>query len=134
MLDSLKTTSIIIDDPGVSITKSFDGDMVFRDAFIPGIKLKELAGISGGSLILDPALIVVIETSDYTYIPSEELYAVDVPHNFGFTGSDLAGVLIDIYDPSFIKIGVDTLKSKTNSVYLKVVKPDNLYMVIKRVV
>lgn len=135
MIVSQKVTSIIIDDPGVSITKSFDGDMVFRDKFIPGVKLKELVGnITGGQFIFDPSIIVLVEPTDYTYLNSEELYAVDVPHSFMFSGSQKSGIMIEIYDMNYGKIGVDEVKSKENSVYLKLSEAESIYVVMKRVI
>jgi hypothetical protein len=135
MLEPNKVTSIIIDDLGVSITKSFDGDMVFRDRFIPGIKLKSLIGaISGGSLVFDPALIVLVESSDYTYITSEDLYAVDIIHNFNFSGSQKSGIIVETYDDSYNKIGVDTILSSETSVYIKIASPENILVVMKRVI
>lgn len=135
MIETHKVTSIIIDDPGVSITKSFDGDMVFRDKFIPGVKLKELVGnITGGPFIFDPSIIVLVEPTDYTYLISEELYAVDVPHSFMFSGSQKSGIIIEIYDTNYDKIGVDEVKSKENSVYLKLSEAESIYVVMKRVI
>jgi hypothetical protein len=135
MITPQKTTSIIIDDPNVIITKSFDGDMVFRDNFVPGIKLKELLGvISGGQLVLDPALIVGVEVSDYTSIPSESLYAVSIPTNFNLSMSLQMGVIVEVYDINHNKVSVDTIQTFQNYIYMKVFSPDNLYVVIKRVV
>lgn len=136
MIESFKVTSIILDDPGVTIYKSFDGDMVFRDKFVPGIKLKELlsAATSGGTLILDPAIVMLVEETDYTYIESEDLYAVDVPHNFGFSGTQKNGVIVSVYDSNYNQIGVDTINLKDNSVYIKVSSPDIICVVIKRVI
>lgn len=132
MIEPFKTTSIIIDDPGVSITKTFDGDMFFRDKFVAGVKLKDLLG--GGPIVIDPAVIILVETSDYTYIPSEETYGVDVPHNFGFIGNKKYGIIVEIYDENFEKVGVEEVKSKENSVYIRVSSPENLAVVMKRVV
>jgi len=135
MIESHKVTSIIIDDPGVSITKSFDGDMVFRDKFIPGVKLKDLLGnISGAPFIFDPAIIVLVEPIDYTYLISEELYSVEVPTGFMFSGTQKSGIIIEIYDINYVKIGVDEVKSKDNSVYLKLSEAESIYVVMKRIV
>jgi hypothetical protein len=136
MIEPFKTTSIIIDDPNVTITKSFDGDMVFRDKFVPGIKLKEIISMvtSGGTFVFDPAVMMLIEETDYTYIASEDLYAVDIPHNFGFSGTDKNGVVVAVYDSDYTQIGVDTVKLKDNSVYIKVSSPDIICVVIKRVI
>jgi hypothetical protein len=135
MITPQKTTSIIIDDPNVIITKSFDGDMVFRDNFVPGVKLKELMGvISGGQLVLDPAIVVGIETSNYTYLPTEALYAVSIPTNFNLSLALQMGVIVEVYDSNYIKITVDTIQTFQNYIYMKVFSPDNVYVVIKRVV
>ena len=135
MIESQKVTSIIIDDTNVSITKSFDGDMVFRDKFVSSIKLKELIGnISGGPIIFDPAIILLVESNDYTYLISEELYAIDIPHNFMFNGAQKSGILVEIYDTNYVKIGVDEIKSNDNTIYLKVAEPNNIYVVMKRVI
>lgn len=134
MIEPHKVTSIIIDDPGVTIYKSFDGDMVFRDKFVPGVKLKNLiSAVSGGPLVVDPALVVLVETTDYTYIGSEDLYAVDIPNNFNFSGTEKANIIVETYDANYVKIGVDTIQSKENSVYIKVSSNDNMYVVMKRV-
>lgn len=135
MIESQKVTSIIIDDTNVSITKSFDGDMVFRDKFVSSIKLKELIGnISGGPIIFDPAIILLVESNDYTYLISEELYAIDIPHNFMFNGAQKSGILVEIYDTNYVKIGVDEIKSNDNTIYFKVAEPNNIYVVMKRVI
>jgi hypothetical protein len=134
MIEPFKTTSIIIDDLAVSITKSISGDMVFHDYFVPSIKLKELAKLTGSITVLEPALIVLIETSDYTYIVSEDLYAVDVPHNYNLSGSNKTGVLTDTFNSNFEKIGVSYLEVKQNSVYLKVSENSSMYLSIKRIV
>jgi len=136
MIKPFETTSIIIDDPNISITKTFDGDMYFRDNFVPGIKLKDLllASQGGGTIIIDPAIIVLVETLDYTYVSIDDVYAVDIPHNFGFNGSKKSGIIVEVYDSNFTKITVDEIVSKENSTYMRVITPDNLYVCLKRVV
>lgn len=130
-----KTSSIIINSPGVNITSSFEGDMVFTDNFIPGVALKDLMGFaSGAPFVLDPAVIVAVETSDYTYLPSEQLYAVSIPTNFNLNISQQMGIIAGIYDSNFNLITVDTIQAFQNYVYMKVFCPSNLYVVIKRVV
>lgn len=135
MIESHKVTSIIIDDPNVSITKSFEGDMVFRDNFVSSIKLKELIGnISGGPILLDPAIIVLVESDDYTYLNNEELYAINIPHDFMFNGSKKSGIIVEVYDTTYVKIGVDEVKSNDTTIYLKVAEPISIYVVMKRVI
>ena len=136
MIKPYQTTSIIIDDPNISITKTFDGDMFFRDNFVLGIKLKDLllASQGGGTVIIDPAVMVIVETADYTYIPTDDLYAVDIPHNFGFVGSKKSGIIVEVYNSIFEKVGVDTIRSEENTVYMRVSTPDNLYVAMKRIV
>lgn len=134
MIESHKVTSIIIDDPNVTIYKSFDGDMVFRDNFVPAIKLKDLVeAASGGNLVIDPAIVVLVETTDFTYISAEELYGADIPNNFAFAGSNKANIVVEAYDSNFEKIGLDTIRSKENSVYIKISELENVYLVMKRV-
>lgn len=130
MIDRLQVTSILIDDPNVNITKSFDGDMVFSDNFIPRIKLKEL--VNGGTLIIDKGLVVIVNTSDYTYLPSEELYAIDIPHNFNFVGNAKCGIIVETWDWSFTKFTPGDVTSYANSTYLKVTQPLNMFVMLKR--
>ncbi len=135
MTQPLGTSSIIIDDPGVTITKSFNGDMVFRDRFVPGIKLQQLIGlVSGGPLVLDPALIVQVDPVDFTFIPSQNLYVVDIPTNFNLNISEQIGILTEVYDATYTKIGVDTIQATPNTIFMRVAVPETLFVIIKRVV
>ena len=131
----LGTTSLIIDDPNVTITKTFAGDLFFRDNFVPGVKLQQLIGlVSGGPLVLDPALIVEVDVPDYTFIPSDNTYAINIPTNFNLNISEQIGIIVKVYDINNYEIGVDTIQALSNSIYMKVAFPETLFVVIKRVV
>src|ERR1700722_15764348 len=133
MVQPLGTISIIINDPNVSITRLFTGDIVFRDNFIPGVKLQQLIGlVSGGPLIIDPAIIVEVDPPDYTFIPTLNLYGISIPTNFNLNISEQMGIIVKVYDANYFEIGVDTIQALSNSIYMRVAIAETLYVLIKR--
>lgn len=125
MKDPLLADSIVIGRPENRIEKHIDGSMVLRDAFVPGVRLVDLIG---GNVVIDPAIYIVVEVSDWT--PSVGLYNVTIPHNWNLCYPTLTD--INIYNEDYELITVDTVKVNTNSVTISVVTPMKLYVSLKK--
>lgn len=129
-MELLKTNGVVITDVGVTITKHADGSLLFSDSWVPGVKLKD---ILGGEVVIDPSVVVQTEESDWTYDSEEELYGIDVPHNFGLVGSQKAQMLVVLMDLNYETIMVNSIKSKENSVFITATEPLDMYVTMKRI-
>jgi hypothetical protein len=121
-------SGITIDNPSVTITYAPDGSMLLSDNFV-SIKLKD---IIAGSVVVDPSVIVEVSSSEWTVDPVTTLYAIDIPHNFGLVGIQLAQFLTIIYDSNFKQIMVDRIEVQSNYVYILSTSPLNMYVTMKR--
>lgn len=130
MQQIFKTSGIAIDDLNVKITKHADGSMLFSDNFIPGVKLKD---ILGGDVVVEPSVLVQLEVSDWTYDSETQLYGVDVPHDFGLSGTQKAQVLIVTMNTDYEQIIMDTVKSKENSVFITSTEAIDMFVTMKRI-
>lgn len=126
----LGVSKIFIGSDNNTISRHADGSMLFSDPFVPGIKLKDLLG---GTIIIEPSVLVIVETSDWILDPVYHLYAIDVPHSFGLVGNQKAQVLTVTMDSNFNQILMDTVQSKENSVYIRSTSPLDIYVSMKRI-
>ena len=122
-----QASSIIVDGT-TEIFKGPDGSLTLSDAFVPGIRLKD---IIAGSVVVDPSILIQIEASDWVMDPVTTMFALDIPHNWGLTGTELAQVSVVFYDISFNNIGMD-YRPQTDYVYLLSASAINCYACIKR--
>lgn len=122
-----QVSSIIVDGT-TEIFKGPDGSLTLSDAFVPGIRLKD---IIAGSVVVDPSILIQIEVSDWVVDPVTTMFALDIPHNWGLTGTELAQVSVVFYDISFNNIGMD-YRVQTNYIYLLSAVAINCYAAIKR--
>lgn len=130
MKELMKTDGIVISNLGVTITKHADGSLLFSDAFIPGVKLKDIVG---GDIVIDPSVLVQLEVADWTYDSEEDLYVVDVPHDFGLIGTQKAQVLVVTMNTDYEQIIMDTVKVKENTVLLKSTEALDMFVTMKRI-
>lgn len=130
MQQIFKVSGIVIDDMNVKITRHADGSLLFTDNFIPGVKLKD---IIGGDVVIDPSVLVQLESSDWTYDSGTELYGVDVPHDFGLVGTQKAQVLVVTMNLDYEQIIMDTVKVKENSVFITSTEDIDMFITMKRI-
>ena len=125
MKEPLLVDSLVLGRPENRIEKHIDGTIIFRDIMVPGVRLVDLIG---GNVVIDPALYIVVEINDFTY--DDGFYNVEIPHNWNLCYPTLTDV--NIYDETYEKISVESIKVMTNSVKIKVIVPSKLYISIKK--
>lgn len=125
MKDPLLVDSLVIGRGENRIEKHIDGSIIFRDVMVPGVRLVDLLG---GNIVIDPALYILVEISDWTLTAG--LYNVTIPHNWNLCYPTLVDV--NIYDENYELMTVDTIKVNTNSVTIKVVTPMKIFVSIKK--
>jgi len=129
--EPFKTTEIQIGKEGNKIYHHPDGDMMFRDDFVPGIKLKDLSGLSD-VVILDPAVIVSINEGDWQIqtISGQTLYFTTVN-----TGMDIEPekYFVEINNIDHEKIQINNIKKNTTNIVLSSTVPLDMYVQIKRI-
>jgi hypothetical protein len=130
MKQIFKTSGISIDDTGVTITKHADGSLLFTDSYIPGVKLKD---IIGGSVVIEPSVLVQIFPEDWTYDSESNLYEVDVPNSFGLVGTQKAQVLVVTMDLDYSQIIMNSIQVKENSVFITSTDDIDMYVTMKRI-
>ncbi len=130
MKELMKTDGIVISNLDVTITKHADGSLVFADSFVPGVKLKD---IIGGEVVIEPSVLVQLEIVDWTYDSGEDIYVVDVPHNFALVGTQKAQVLVVTMSIDYEIINVSSITSKENSVLIKYGTPIDMFVSMKRI-
>lgn len=135
------TTEIIIGDTDTKISKSPQGDLVFKDSFIPGVNLRDLVS---GNIVLDPALMVYIESTDSGWVSfydsyGQTFYKITIPHNWNLT-SELdtnnilpTGVSVNAFDSNNKLIMVNSIEFFVNSITVSLSRKINLKLSIKRV-
>jgi hypothetical protein len=129
--EEFKATEVEIGRKGNKIYHHPDGDMVFRDEFVPGIKLKDLAGLTE-EVILDPAVVVFIGEDDWTEteIDSQTVFVVTVPHNLNI---DPHQYIIELTDMDGIPITINSVQKRILTVVLYSTVALNVYATIKRI-
>ena len=129
--EPLKTTEIQIGKENNKIYHHPDGDMMFRDDFVPGIKLKDLSGLSD-TVILDPAVIVNIQESDWheQTINNQKIYFTSIENGLNV---DPKKYIVDIYDQENEKISLNSIKKNQTNIILSSTMPISLYVQIKRI-
>lgn len=129
--EEFKTTEIMIGREGNKIYLHPDGDMMFRDKYVPGIKLKDLAGLSS-EVVLDPAVIVFAEVSDWiqTTVDDQIIYTLTINHNFNVEPYQY---FVELTKVDGTIITIDTLDKRQFSVVLFSTIATDLYISIKRI-
>jgi hypothetical protein len=125
MKDPLLVDSLVIGRGENRIEKHVDGSIIFRDTMVPGIRLIDLLG---GNVVIDPALYVVIEKTDW--LVDGNLFMVNIPHNWNLCYPTLVDV--NIYNEQYELIDVDTVKVMANSVIIKLILPSKILVSIKK--
>jgi hypothetical protein len=125
--EDFKATKITVGREGNTISKHPDGDMLLTDAFV-SVKLKELLG---GSVVIDPAIYVEIEATDWTEVTvdGQTRYNVDIPHNWNIC-DPLVSVETWNMDDELIQL--NTVKFKTNSIFLQSTLDNPMKVVLKK--
>ena len=130
MQQPFKADKVLIGKVTNLIDKSPEGDMVFRDTFVPGVKLKDL--LSGGPIVIEPAILVQVEEDDWTVIveAGQALFNIDIP----LPWLDLADpiVEINIWDTNNEEVSVNKKQFKQTSVLIQSTVKIDLQVVIKR--
>lgn len=112
----------------VKIEQHQDGSMLLSDPYIPGVKLKELFG---GSVIISPAVYVLVETTDWvtTLDNNQTFYVANIPTNWG-----LAKPLVSatVYDSSDIMVTVDRVLFSENYIQIRVTNKEELKVILKK--
>lgn len=130
MKQLFQTSGISVDDSNVTITRHADGSLLFTDSFIPGVKLKD---IIGGTIIIEPSVIVQLFPVDWTHNIISNLYEVDVPNSFGLVGIQKAQVMVVTMDLSYSQIIMNSITVKENSVFITSTSNINMYVTMKRI-
>ncbi len=130
MKQIFKTSGIAIDDLGVTITKHSDGSMLFTDSYISGVKLKDIVG---GTIIVDPSVLVQLIPGDWTFNSDTNLYEVDVPNSFGLVETQKAQVLVVTMDLTYSQIIMNSITVKENSVFITSTSNIDMYVTMKRI-
>jgi hypothetical protein len=128
MLEPLKTSSIAIGNLDNTISLHADGSMLLKDVYVE-VKLKDLIG---GTVVLNPAIVVSIEAADWDYNPSEKLYWLEIPHNFNLIDAAKTALGVVTMNVAYEKIGIDLIISLTNSVIIKITEPLDIYVALKK--
>jgi hypothetical protein len=139
---SYLTSEITIGDLANKIGIASDGSMTFTDFYTPVVKLKD---ILGGSVVLDPALLVHIENTDASWVsqPANEygqvFYKITINHNWNLTHAlDTnnimpIGVLVKIFDSNNFEIGVESIRCLTNTIEITVSKKITMKVAVKKI-
>jgi hypothetical protein len=130
MRQLFKTSGIIIDDAAVNITKHPDGSMLFSDMYVDGVKLKD---IIGGTVIIDPSVLVQIDAADWELNEDTDLYEIEAEHSFALVGTQKAQVLVVTMNLDYEQIIMDTVKVQENSVFITSTEAIDMYVTIKRI-
>ncbi len=129
--EPFKTTEIQIGKEGNRIYHHPDGDMMFRDDFVPGIRLKDLSGLSD-TVILDPAIIVEVSDSDWisTIEDNQQVFYVTINHDLDINPSMY---IVNISNNDGEIITIDSIKKRQISCILKSTVNLNMVVQIKRI-
>lgn len=129
--EEFKATEVQIGREGNKIYHHPDGDMVFRDAFVPGIKLKDLAGLSE-TVILDPAVIVYISEDDWVEVEvdSQTMYFVTATHNLNIEPYQY---IVEITNTDGENVTINNIQKRELTVVLQSTVKLNLFFSIKRI-
>lgn len=130
MKQIFKTSGIAIDDLGVTITKHQDGSLLFTDSYIPGVKLKDIVG---GTIVVEPSVLVHLISGDWTYNSITNLYEVDVPNYFNISGTQKAQVLVITMDTTYSQIIMNSITVKENSVFITSTSGIDMYVTMKKI-
>jgi hypothetical protein len=125
----LKADELLIGSTTNLIGRHVDGDMVFRDAFIPEVKLKDLIG---GSVVIEPAIIVGIGISDWSEytVESQTRYSVTIPHTYTINTNPL--LQVTCYTLSNELITLNKVIINSNNIFLESTIKINVKIVIKK--
>lgn len=122
------TTGITIGRTSNRITAHTDGSMLFSDPYIPGVKLKDLLG---GTVVIDPAIFVEVEITDYTKVidNGQTFYNISIPHDWG-----LCSPIVDvtIWDQDDKMITVDTIQYETTYILIRTTVKEPIKVVLKK--
>ncbi len=89
--------------------------------------------IIGGDIVIEPSVLVQIDTSDWTLDPETLLYGVDAPHDFGLIGTQKAQVLVVTMNTDYEQIIMDTVQIKENSVFIRSTEAIDMFITMKRI-
>lgn len=129
--EEFKVSEIQIGKEGNKIYFHPNGDMMFRDDVIPGIRLRDLAGI-GEDVIIDPAIIVLVESIDWTetVVDGQTIYVVTITHNFS---SEPYSYFVELADTDGVNLTLNKVAKSTNTLVLETTVAMDLYVSIKRI-
>lgn len=125
----LKADEILIGRVGNLISKHPDGDMVFKDAFVPEVKLKDLLG---GSIVVDPAILVEILSADWneTVVDDQIRFSLSIPHTYDINSSPK--LQINVFSEDNEMITLNRVIINSNNIFLESTIRINAKIVIKK--
>lgn len=125
--EDFKATKITVGREGNTISKHPDGDMLLTDAFV-SVKLKELFS---GTVVIDPAIYVEIEETDWTevIVDGQTRYNVDIPHNWNICNPLVA---VETWNMDNEQIQLNIVQFKTNSIFLQSTLDRPMKVVLKK--
>lgn len=138
MRESLKTTDIIIGKDTNKLSLGSDGSLLLQDTLIGPVKLSDLVG---GQVVIDPALVILIEQTDWTpqTIQGQLMYTVTIPHNWDLQNvndpDDLLpiGVIVNVWNQNNELITLNKISVDANNVFLESTKNINIKVTVKRI-
>ena len=124
-----KADEILIGRTTNLIGKHPDGDMVFRDAFVPEVKLKDLIG---GTIVVDPAVVVEITASEWveSIVDDQIRFQITIPHEYDINGQPK--LQVNSFTTSNEQITLNNIVINSNNIFLESTVRINVKIVIKK--
>lgn len=120
---SYMASEIIVGDLANKIGISSDGSMTFTDPYVPTVKLKD---IIGGEIVLEPALMVYVDSLEWVAQPVNQygqiFYKIVISHNWGYSNVDDVenilpiGALVKTFDENNKEVSVESIQCFANTV------------------
>ena len=137
--EAYQATEIVIGKSTNKLSLGSDGSLLLQDTLVGPVKLSDLVG---GEVVIDPALVVLIEDSDWVAqapVNGQVLYRVNIQHNWALTNvADTEGLLpisvdVNIWDENNTLIQINKIWVDANKVYLESSRAINMKVSVKRI-
>lgn len=124
-----KADEILIGRVGNLIGKHPDGDMIFKDAFVPEVKLKDLLG---GSIVVDPAVVVQVASADWseTVVEGQPRFTLTISHDYDINGQPK--LQVNVFTTDNESVTINKIKINSNNILLETTLRINAKIVIKK--
>lgn len=138
--EPLQATEIVVGKDTNKLSLGSDGSLLLQDTLVGPVKLSDLVG---GEVVIDPGLLILIETSDWVAqapnAKNQVLYRTVVPHNWGLENvADTEelfpiGVDVNIWNTNNELITINRIWADANNIYLESTTSLDMKVTVKRI-